>query len=92
VVATPSLNGKTLFLATAHDEFEMLDFNADWVHYGFPACHGDGSGAPAWRCRRNSDIPPSSASAAPVAADLFQVTRERLRPFPGDWEPRRGGT
>ena len=32
VVATPSLNGKTLFLASAHDEFEMLDFNADWVH------------------------------------------------------------
>ena len=32
VVATPSLNGKTLFLADAQDEFEMLDFNADWVH------------------------------------------------------------
>ena len=32
VVSTPSLSGKTLFLASAHDEFEMLDFNADWVH------------------------------------------------------------
>jgi hypothetical protein len=32
VVASPSLNGKTLFLASAHDEFEMLDYNIDWVH------------------------------------------------------------
>ena len=32
VVASPSLSGKTLFLADAHDEFEMLDYNADWVH------------------------------------------------------------
>ena len=32
VVASPSLTAKTLFLASAHDEFEMLDFNADWVH------------------------------------------------------------
>ena len=32
VVSTPSLTAKTLFLASAQDEFEMLDFNADWVH------------------------------------------------------------
>src|ERR1035438_577899 len=32
VVATASLTAKTLFLASAHDEFEMLDFNRDWVH------------------------------------------------------------
>src|SRR5207245_7459583 len=32
VVATPSLTAKALFLASAHDEFEMLDFNANWVH------------------------------------------------------------
>ena len=32
MVATPSLKAKTLFLASTHDEFEMLDFNADWVH------------------------------------------------------------
>ena len=32
VVASASLTAKTLFLASAHDEFEMLDFNRDWVH------------------------------------------------------------
>ena len=32
IVSSPSLTGKTLFLASAHDEFEMLDFDADWVH------------------------------------------------------------
>ena len=32
VVATPSLNAKPSVSATEHDEFEMLDFNTDWVH------------------------------------------------------------
>jgi len=91
VVATPSLNGKTLFLATAHDEFEMLDFNADWVHVRISGL----SRGWIWRTSLEmpegiSDIPPVGASAAPVAADLFQVTREETAPFPGDWEPLRG--
>ena len=32
VVSTPSLTAKPQFLASLHDEFELLDFNADWVH------------------------------------------------------------
>jgi len=91
VVATPSLNGKTLFLASAHDEFEMLDFNADWVHVRISGL----SRGWIWRTSLEmpegiSDVPTASASAAPVAADLFQVTREETAPFPGDWEPLRG--
>jgi hypothetical protein len=91
VVATPSLNGKTLFLASAHDEFEMLDFNADWVHVRISGL----SRGWIWRTSLEmpegiSDIPPAGASATPVAADLFQVTREETAPFPGDWEPLRG--
>ena len=58
---------------------------------GSPACRGDGSGARAWRCRR---VFPTFRwrvrVSAPVAADLFQVTREETAPFPGDWEPLRG--
>jgi hypothetical protein len=91
VVASPSLTAKTLFLASAHDEFEMLDFNADWVHLRI-------SGLPRgwiWRTSLEmpegiSDIPQAGASTKPVAADLFQVTREEIAPFPGDWEPLRG--
>jgi hypothetical protein len=91
VVASPSLNGKTLFLASAHDEFEMLDFNADWVHVRISGL----SRGWIWRTSLEmpegiSDIPPAGASATPLVVDLFQVTREEIAPFPGDWEPLRG--
>jgi hypothetical protein len=91
VVATPSLNCKTLFLASAHDEFEMLDFNVDWVHVRISGL----SRGWIWRTSLEmpegiSDIPQAGASARLVAADLFQVTREETAPFPGDWEPLRG--
>ncbi len=91
VVASPSLNGKTLFLASAQDEFEMLDFNADWVHVKISGL----SRGWIWRTSLEmpegiSDVPLVSTSAAPVAVDLFQVTREDTSPFPGDWEPLRG--
>jgi hypothetical protein len=90
VVATPSLNGKTLFLASAHDEFEMLDFNADWVHVRVSGL------SRGWIWRTGLEMPegisdvPTNSPSAPVAADLFQVTREETAPFPGDWEPLRG--
>jgi hypothetical protein len=91
VVATPSLNGKTLFLASAHDEFEMLDFNVEWVHVRISGL----SRGWIWRTSLEmpegiSDVPQAGASATLVAADLFQVTREETAPFPGDWEPLRG--
>ncbi len=91
VVSSPSLNAKTLFLASAHDEFEMLDFNADWVHVRISGL----SRGWIWRTSLEmpggiSDIPTARAGARPVAADLFQVTREETASFPGDWEPLRG--
>jgi len=91
VVASPSLNGKTLFLASAHDEFEMLDFNADWVHVRISGL----SRGWIWRTSLEmpegiSDIPSAAVSTALVAADLFQVSREENASFPGDWEPLRG--
>jgi hypothetical protein len=95
VVSTPSLNGKTLFLASAQDEFEMLDFNADWVHVRVSGL----SRGWIWRTSLEmpqgiSDIPKMSATGATVVAvaDLFQVTREETAPFPGDWEPLRNKT
>jgi len=93
VVSTPSLNGKTLFLASAQDEFEMLDFNADWVHVRVSGL----SRGWIWRTSLEmpqgiSDIPKANATGAPIIADLFQVTREETAPFPGDWEPLRNKT
>jgi len=91
VVASPSLNAQTLFLATAHDEFEMLDFNADWVHVRISGL----SRGWIWRTSLEmpegfSDVPLAGAKGAAVAADLFLVKREETAPFPGDWEPLRG--
>ncbi|HLX85924.1 MAG TPA: hypothetical protein VKR59_18645 [Terriglobales bacterium] len=91
VVGSPSLTGKTLFLASAHDEFEMLDYSADWVHVRVSGL----SRGWIWRTSLEmpegiSDIPKAGESAKLVAADLFQVTREEMAPFPGDWEPLRG--
>jgi hypothetical protein len=92
VVATASLTAKTLFLASAHDEFEMLDFNQDWVHVRVSGL------SRGWIWRNSLEMPDSvpnsdaSASGGPgsVAADLFHVTREETAQFPGDWAPLRG--
>jgi hypothetical protein len=91
VVASPSLTGKALFLASAQDEFEMLDFNADWVHVRISGL----SRGWIWRTSLEmpegiSDVPLVGTKAAPVVADLFEVAREETAPFPGDWEPLRG--
>jgi hypothetical protein len=92
VVATASLTAKTLFLASAHDEFEMLDFNQNWVHVRISGI------SRGWIWRNNLEMPdsvpdsdaPPSAASGPVAAELFHVTREETAPFPGDWAPLRG--
>jgi hypothetical protein len=91
VVATPSLTAKTLFLASQHDEFEMLDFNQDWVHVRISGL------SRGWIWRNSLEmpegIPDTATHAAPAvvpAADLFRVTREEASQFPGDWQPLRG--
>jgi hypothetical protein len=92
VVATASLTAKTLFLASAHDEFEMLDFNRDWVHVRISGL------SRGWIWRNSLEMPDSvpdsdaapSSAPGPVAAELFHVTREEAAPFPGDWAPLRG--
>jgi hypothetical protein len=94
VVATASLSAKNLFLASAHDEFEMLDFNRDWVHVRISGL------SRGWIWRNNLEMPdsvpdsdlPASAAVEPAAADLFHVSREEKAPFPGDWAPLRGKT
>jgi len=90
VVDAPSLKAKTLFLASEHDEFEMLDFNADWVHVRVSGL------SRGWVWRTNLEMPDeipdvdAKPGAAPAAADLFHVVREETATFPGDWGPLRG--
>jgi hypothetical protein len=91
VVASPSLTAKTLFMASAHDEFEMLDFNADWVHVRISGL------SRGWVWRNSLEMPEgtpevaagSSAAPGPAADELFRVSREETAIFPGDWEPLR---
>jgi hypothetical protein len=89
VVSTPSLTAKPQFLASMHDEFELLDFNADWVHVRISGL------SRGWIWRNSVEMPegiPDTVNASPLktAADLFRVSREETAQFPGDWEPLRG--
>ncbi|HEY6338133.1 MAG TPA: hypothetical protein VIW68_06540 [Candidatus Sulfotelmatobacter sp.] len=90
VVDSPSLKAKTLFLASEHDEFEMLDFNADWVHVRISGL------SRGWVWRNSLEMPSgipdveTIASAEPSAADLFHVVREETSLFPGDWGALQG--
>jgi hypothetical protein len=92
VVEKASLSAKTLFLASAHDEFEMLDFTRDWVHVRISGL------SRGWIWRNNLEMPdsvpdtdtPASAAPGPTAAEVFHVVREEQAPFPGDWGPLRG--
>jgi hypothetical protein len=91
VVSAPSLTAKPQFLASLHDEFEMLDFNQDWVHVRVSGL----SRGWIWRnsVEMPNGIPETQAASAPpqaAAADLFRVSRDENAPFPGDWEPLRG--
>jgi hypothetical protein len=91
VVSAASLTAKPQFLASLHDEFEMLDFNQDWVHVRISGL----SRGWIWRnsVEMPNGIPETQATSAPpraAAADLFRVSREENAPFPGDWEPLRG--
>jgi hypothetical protein len=90
VVGSASLTAKTLFLASAHDEFEMLDFTRDWVHVRISGL------SRGWIWRNNLEMPDSvpdsdaPPSPVPAAAERFHVLREETAPFPGDWAPLRG--
>jgi len=89
VVSAPSISAKPLFLASMHDEFEMLDFNADWVHVRISGL------SRGWIWRNSVEMPegiPDTAASSTrhTVADLFRVVREETAPFPGDWEPLRG--
>ncbi len=91
IVDAPSLKAKTLFVASIHDEFEMLDFTPDWVHVRVSGL------SRGWIWRNSLELPGSlpqgeaEGGPGPVAgADVFHVSKEETAPFPGDWKPLRG--
>lgn len=88
VFQTPDLNAKPLFYASQHDEFEMLDFNVDWIHIRISGL------SRGWIWRNSVEMPDNLAASdqplATQAATPFHTTREENVPFPGDWPPLRG--
>ncbi len=99
VLELPRSDAKILFLASAEDEFEVLDANPAWVHVRISGLSRgwlrrstiemlDGSEAakteaPA-RAEKLGEAVTSSASAP------FSVSSEEVGAFPGDWGPLKG--
>ena len=93
VLVSPVEGAKVLFLATAEDEFEILDVNASWVHVRISGL------SRGWIRRSGLEMPASFASSAkaeapsaPASPERFQVKNEEIASFPGTWEPLRGKT
>jgi len=93
VLVSPVEGAKLLFLATAEDEFEILDMNASWVHVRISGL------SRGWIRRSGLEMPASFASSAkteaasaPASPERFQVKNEEIASFPGTWEPLRGKT
>jgi hypothetical protein len=93
VLVSPVEGAKVLFLATAEDEFEILDMNANWVHVRISGL------SRGWIRRSGLEVPENFASdakvenpPAPSTKEQFQVKNEEIASFPGTWQPLRGQT
>jgi hypothetical protein len=93
ILVSPVEGAKVLFLATAEDEFEILDMNANWVHVRISGI------SRGWIRRSGLEVPDTYASDAkvedspvPASTEQFQVKNEEIASFPGTWEPLRGQT
>lgn len=99
VLEAPRADAKVLFLASAEDEFEILDVNSEWVHVRISGLSRgwlrrstvemlDGS-----QSARNETAltKQKSAESSTAAADSpFSIGSEEVGTFPGDWAPLKG--
>jgi hypothetical protein len=93
VLVSPIEGAKVLFLASAEDEFEILDMNASWAHVRISGL------SRGWIRRSSLEMPgpaPSDVRTAdePAVAkpEQFQVKDEQVATFPGTWGPLQGKT
>ena len=93
VLGSPIEGAKVLFLASAEDEFEILDTNANWVHIRISGL------SRGWIRRSGVEMLSNFASEknvesspAQAHAENFRVKNEEIAAFPGTWEPLRGKT
>ncbi len=91
ILAKPIEGGRVLFAAAAHDEFEYIETQGDWLHIQI-------SGASRGWLRRSQVEPMETHGTIVVPVDEpakaslggFRVIREDDEPFPGTWAPLRG--
>jgi hypothetical protein len=97
VLELPRSDAKVLFLASAEDEFEVLDANPAWVHVRISGLSRgwlrrstiemlDGSEA----AKTKAPAEKLSEAVAPSARAPFSVSSEEVGTFPGDWGPLKG--
>ncbi len=104
VLQDPSANAKVLFLASAEDEFEVLDVNPEWVHVRISGLSRgwlrrsmvellDGSekldGSDTPRVLSHSLLTTPNQEEK-TSPSLFSVSSEETGAFPGDWETLKG--
>jgi hypothetical protein len=101
VLQNPIVDAKVLFLASAEDEFEVLEETPGWVHVRISGL------SRGWLRRSEVEMPGDSpaladdaaaaaqtskaaaADAAPAVA-LFSISSEEIGSFPGEWPPLSG--
>jgi hypothetical protein len=103
ILAQPNEGAKVLFVASAEDEFEILDLNASWVHVRISGL------SRGWILRSRVELSADAASDAASAVaeaksepadrpaktanqQLLQVEHEEIATFPGVWQPLQGKT
>jgi hypothetical protein len=99
LLQSPAVDAKVLFLASAEDEFEVLDETPGWVHVRISGLSrgwlrrsavevlGDSKASPA-----DEPAAASVRTLAPseLAAKLFSASSEEVGSFPGEWAPLKG--
>jgi hypothetical protein len=103
VLQNPALDAKVLFLASAEDEFEIIESNPGWVHVRISGLSRgwlrrslveflDGSEAAASEPARATLASRAATQAATPSTSAFSISSEENGSFPGDWEPLKGKT
>jgi hypothetical protein len=97
ILEAPSADAKGLFMASAEDEFEILDVNPQWVHVRMSGLSRgwlrrssvemlDGSLA----AKNEQQIQEAAKPAAASVSAPFSVSSEEVGLFPGTWGPLKG--
>jgi len=85
VLEQPVEGAKALFLADAHDEFQVLGTSGEWVHLRISGL------SRGWMKRSDLELPGLASPAADaVQEEPFRQTQVETSVFPGDWAPLRG--